>query len=78
MEIQNFEYLWNKKGYLDEIKSIFYSFLGAIILWKKWKIAGTSFKYFPEKKESEILKKGVEVWCRAGLLKKGVAGTFST
>ena len=48
-EIQKFEYLENEKSFLDEIKSIFYSFLRAFI-WLKiknwWKIADTSFKYF--------------------------------
>ena len=31
MEIEKFEYLQNKKSFLDEIKNIFDSFLGAII-----------------------------------------------
>ena len=30
-EIQKFEYLKDKKSFLDEIKSIFHSFRGAII-----------------------------------------------
>ena len=33
-EIQKFEYLENKKGFLNEIKNIFYSFWRAIIWWK--------------------------------------------
>ena len=36
-EIQKFEYLENKKSFLDEIKSIFYNYLRAIICWKKKK-----------------------------------------
>ena len=31
MEIEKYEYLQNKKSFLDEIKNIFDSFLGAII-----------------------------------------------
>ena len=44
-EIQKFEYLENKKSFLDEIKSTFHSFWRAIIWWKKklMKIADTSF-----------------------------------
>ena len=33
-KIQKFEYLENKKSFLDEIKNIFYSFWRAIIWWK--------------------------------------------
>ena len=47
MQIQKFEYLENKKSFLDEIKNIFHSFWRAII-WLKiknwWKIVDTSFK----------------------------------
>ena len=48
MKIQKFEYLKNKKSFLDEMKNIFHSFWKAIIWWKIniwWKIADTSFKY---------------------------------
>ena len=34
MNMQKFEYLENKKNFLDEIKNIFHSFLRAIIWWK--------------------------------------------
>ena len=34
MDIQKFEYLENKKGFLDEIKNIFLSFWRAIIWWR--------------------------------------------
>ena len=47
MKIQKFEYLENKKSFLDEIKRIFHSFWRAIICWKIkfwWKIVDTSFK----------------------------------
>ena len=46
MEIQKSEYLENEKSFLDEIKSLFHSFLRAIILWeiKFWqKVADTTF-----------------------------------
>ena len=46
-EIQKFEYLKNKKSFLHEIKSIFYSFGRAIIWWKNrklMKIVDRSFK----------------------------------
>ena len=33
-KIQKFEYLKNKKSFLDEIKNIFHSFRRAIISWK--------------------------------------------
>ena len=45
-QIQKFEYLENKKSFLDEIKSIFHSFWRATIWLKKkhlMKIADTSF-----------------------------------
>ena len=42
-EIQKFEYLENKKSFLDEIKSIFYSFWRVIIWWKKERTQATSF-----------------------------------
>ena len=45
-KIQKFEYLENKKSFLDEIKNIFHSFWRAIIWWKIkiwYKIADTSF-----------------------------------
>ena len=32
---QKFEYLENKKSFIDEIKNIFYSFWRAIIWWGK-------------------------------------------
>ena len=38
--MQNFQ---NEKSFLDEIKSIFHSYLRTIIWCKKWKIADTSF-----------------------------------
>ena len=31
MEIQKFEYIKNEKSFLDEIKSIFHKYLGAVI-----------------------------------------------
>ena len=49
MEIQKFEYLENKKSFLDEIKSIFHNFWRDIIWWKNknlMKMADTTFKYF--------------------------------
>ena len=36
-EIQKFEYLENEESFLDEIKSIFHSYLKAIIWWKNEK-----------------------------------------
>ena len=42
-EIQKFEYLENKKGFLDETKSIYHNYLGYHLLNKR-KIADTSFK----------------------------------
>ena len=33
-KIQKYEYLENEKSFLDEIKSVFHSFLKAIIWWK--------------------------------------------
>ena len=43
-KLQKFEYLENKKSFLDEIKNIFHSFWRAIIWWKnKNLIADTSF-----------------------------------
>ena len=33
-KLKNFEYLENKKSFLDKIKNIFYRFWGAIIWWK--------------------------------------------
>ena len=44
-KIQTFEYLENGKSFLDEMKSIFHSFWGALLVIKI-KIAGTSFKVF--------------------------------
>ena len=35
-KLQKFEYLENKKSFLDEIKNIFLSFWRAIIWWKKF------------------------------------------
>ena len=37
MEIQEFEYLDNKKSFLDKIKSIFRNYLKVVIWWKKKK-----------------------------------------
>ena len=34
-KLQKFEYLENKKSFLDEIKNIFHDFERAIIWWKK-------------------------------------------
>ena len=33
-KLQKFEYLKNKKSFLDKVKNIFHSFRRAIILWK--------------------------------------------
>ena len=33
-KLQKFEYVENEKSFFDEIKNIFYNFLGAIIWWK--------------------------------------------
>ena len=44
MEIEKFDYLENEKSFFDEIKSIFHSFLRAIIWLNLIKIADTSFK----------------------------------
>ena len=69
MEIQIFEYLENEKTFSDEIKSIFHSFLRAIIWWRIKvfkKIANTSFKT-EQLKESplQILRKKrmYRTWC---------------
>ena len=47
-KIQKFEYLKNKKSFLDEIRKFFHSFWRAITWWKIkicWKIADTRFKF---------------------------------
>ena len=44
MEIQKFEYLDNKKSFLDKIKTIFRDYLRAVIWRKNEKIADTIFK----------------------------------
>ena len=52
-ELQKIEYLVKVKSFLDQIKNNFHSFLRAIILCKNknlLKIADTSFKLYPEKK----------------------------
>ena len=43
IEIQNFEYLENKKSFLDETKSIFHNHLRTVID-KKYEKVSTSFK----------------------------------
>ena len=41
---KKFEYLDNEKRFFGEIKSNFRNYFKAVIWWKKWKIADTSFK----------------------------------
>ena len=52
MKIQKFEYLKNKKSFLDEIKSIFHSFEGLSFGKKNKKIVDTSFKSTGKLKKS--------------------------
>ena len=42
MEIQKFEYLENKKSFLDDIKNIFHSFWRPIIWWKNINLVNNS------------------------------------
>ena len=66
-KIEKFEYLENKKSFLDEERNIVYSFWRAIIWWKVkiwWKIADTSFKKLfvcchPTKPTLEVLTKNI-------------------
>ena len=43
-KLQKYEYLENEKSFLDEIKSIFHSFLRAIIWWKNKKLISCLWK----------------------------------
>ena len=72
MKIQKFEYLENKRSFLDEIKSTFHSFWRAFIWWKNrnlMKIVDTSYKAYFFWIESPIKMKlsQIQVCCMTNI-----------
>ena len=45
-KLQKFEYLENKKSFLDEVKNVFIVFEGLYLLMRNYKTADTSFKLY--------------------------------